>query len=162
MKQNNSFSDNGFTLGMALTDFFPVALFCIGGMVLFRQLHNGLFFAGVLLSTLAGLCKAGWKLIISSSGRDIPLLPRLFHYLMPSGFVLMLFSVPFALSSWNILLGSLLRMPALIFVILGCIGMAMMMLFAVRLDRKKASSNWIEQLTNTVAQICFVLALLLA
>lgn len=162
MKQPETAASSGFTLSLALVDFLPVILFCLGGALVLGRLHSALFGVGVLLCTLAGLCKSGWKLVLSLTNRDFTLLTKLFHVLLPFGFALILLSVPFTLSAWSLLFRQLLVLPSLVFLILGSTGMALMGLFAVKLDGKKASSNWIEQLTNTAAQACFVLALWLA
>jgi hypothetical protein len=161
MKQNKSLYGNGFTVGMALMDFIPTALFFVGGILAFKQIYSPIFFSGIVITTLAGLFKASWKLIFSLSHRDIQILTKLFHILMPCGFILILLSIPFTPNTWNTLLKEIITMPSLIFVILGCIGMAMMILFAVKLDGKKARSNWIEQSTNAIAQSFFVIALML-
>jgi len=39
--------------------------------------------------------------------------------------------------------------------------MIMMIVFAVKLDRSNVKSNWIEQITNGIAQGCFFVGLLL-
>ena len=41
---------------------------------------------------------------------------------------------------------------ALIFFAVGVIGMVLMGVFAAKLDSADVRSNWIEQLTNTIAQ----------
>lgn len=40
------------------------------------------------------------------------------------------------------------------------IGMIMMSIFACKLDSTKLRSNWIEQITNAIAQGCFLLGVL--
>jgi hypothetical protein len=162
MKQSSPASYAGFTLSMALTDTLPVILFCVGGALAFRRLQSPLFALGVLLSTAAGAFKAGWKLILALSRRDVTLLPRLFHILMPCGFALMILSIPASFAAWHTLFGSLLAMPSILFAGLGCAGMLLMAVFAAKLDGKNARDNWVEQLTNTTAQALFVIALLLA
>lgn len=151
-----------FSTAMALTDLLPVGLFCAGGAVAFTRLQSVPFGAGVLLAALAGVCKAGWKLVAAFRHRDVPLLRRLFRVLMPCGFLAMILSVPLAPAAWLALAAAAVRLPALIFLLAGCAGMVLMCVFAVKLDRADPQANWTEQLTNTAAQAMFLIALLLA
>jgi hypothetical protein len=89
-------------------------------------------------------------------------LPKLFRVLMPVGFVLMLLSVFLSAAAWGALVRSLLAMPSLVFLLLGCAGILLMTVFAFRLDKNDPRSNWLEQFTNAAAQAMFLLALLLA
>ncbi len=160
--QKNHSPYEGFTLGMALTDTLPVALFCIGGAVAAARLQSPLFALGILLSTAGGGCKAGWKFVLALQRRDLPPLQKLFRILMPAGFAAMLLSIPFSPAAWGALWRGLLAPPALLFLLAGCAGMAAMTVFSVKADRRSARANWTEQWTNTAAQACFLLALLLA
>lgn len=141
MKNKKSASAGGFTLGMALTDFLPVLFFGVSGAAAFSRLRSPLFGLGALLAVQAGCCKAGWKLAAAVRRKEIPLLTRLFHLLMPCGFALMLLSVPISLPEWSSLARDLLTMPSLGFAAAGCAGMAVMAVFAVRLDGRSIRAN---------------------
>ena len=52
-------------------------------------------------------------------------------------------------------------MPASLFFIVGLVLMALMIVFAFTLDSKNVKANWIEQITNGVAQIAFFVGLLI-
>lgn len=161
MKSKGGAPVEGVSVAMSLVDMLPVILFCAGGIVIFLRLGSFILLAGVIVCTAAGLCKAVWKLILALKKRDAAVLVKFFRVLMPCGFALIALSIPFAHAAWKALLISLFTLPALIFTIAGCAGMALMTVFAFALDGSKASSNWTEQLTNTVSQALFLTALLL-
>jgi hypothetical protein len=152
----------GFDLRMALVDAVPVLLFLAGGILLFCKLGSPVFLAGALFSTAAGACKVAWKFVLALRKKDAAVLPKLFRVLMPTGFVLMLLSVFLSAAAWGALVSSLLAMPSLVFLLLGCAGILLMTVFAFRLDKNDPRSNWLEQFTNAAAQAMFLLALLLA
>ena len=54
-----------------------------------------------------------------------------------------------------------MSMPSLIFFVIGILGMVLMMVFAAKLDSSDVKANWIEQLTNGIAQAAFFVGLLL-
>jgi len=162
MRTENTSAYPGFTLGMAAVDTIPVVLFAAGSLAAWLWLRSPLFGAGALLCTIAGACKAAWKFVLALRRHDLPLLQKLFRLLMPAGFVLMGASIPFAPAAWARLARALLVMPSLLCWLLGCAGIALMVVFAVCANRHSARANWIEQLTNIAAQGFFLLALLLA
>jgi hypothetical protein len=162
IEQKNRSCYEGFTLGMAAVDTIPVILFAAGGAVAAARLQSILLLTGILLSTAAGACKAGWKFVLALQRRDIPLLQKLFHILMPCGFALILLSIPFSRPAWKSLLQGLLQMPSLAYLLPGFAGLLLMTFWAVRGDRRSARANWTEQFTNIMIQGLFLTALLLA
>jgi hypothetical protein len=162
MEQKNKFPYEGFTLGMAAVDTVPVVLFAAGGAIAAGRLQSVWFVLGVVLCTAAGGCKAGWKYVLALRRQDVPLLQRMFRVLMPSGFGLMLFSVPFAPTAWGGLARALVSMPSLACLLPGCAGIALMVWFGTGEKHENACANWAEQWTNIAAQGFFLLALLLA
>ena len=67
-----------FTIEMALVDYIPVAFFAIAAFILMRDLYNKMtklsflvFALGVSAVTVAGACKATWKLLYAASGSDL-------------------------------------------------------------------------------------------
>lgn len=159
-KEKASYED--FTLGMAVVDTIPVVLFAVAGGVAAARLQSPLFVLGIVLSTAAGGCKAGWKYALALKRRDIPVMQKLFRILMPAGFALMLLSVPFAFSPWAGLVHGLLQLPALACLLLGCAGLVVMITLAAKADMRNGRTNWTEELINIASQGLFLLALLLA
>lgn len=84
-----------FTVEMALVDYIPVAFFAIASIILMRDLFskmsklNFLIFAlGVSGVTVAGACKATWKLLIAATETNIPFLNDMFFPTQSIGFLL--------------------------------------------------------------------------
>ena len=80
---------------MAIVDFFPVALFLAGALVLQRDLYHemskgafALFSAGTITIFMAGLFKASWKLLYALSVCDFEPLNKCFFPMQTTGFVL--------------------------------------------------------------------------
>ena len=73
---------------------------------------------------------------------------------MPIGFVLMLLAVILNRSAIDLpaVFAAIVSLPSVIFFAVGLIGMVLMGVFAAKLDSADVRSNWIEQLTNAVAQ----------
>ncbi len=73
---------------------------------------------------------------------------------MPVGFLLMLLSVIFNLKAINlsVILAAVVSIPSVVFFAIGIIGMVLMGIFASKLDSSDVRSNWIEQITNALAQ----------
>ncbi len=63
--------------------------------------------------------------------------------------------------TWHALFVSLTAMPSVLFFIIGICGMILMFIFGAKLDKTDVKSNWIEQCTNLVAQLCFLLEIIL-
>ena len=83
--------------------------------------------------------------------------------LMPAGFLLMLTSL-FANAdklSLHAIRQAVTSFPSVIFFAAGLLGMVLMTIFAFVLDSADPRANWIEQLTNGVAQAAFFIGLLL-
>ena len=83
--------------------------------------------------------------------------------LMPAGFLLMLTSL-FANAdkvSFRSICQAVTSFPSVIFFAAGLLGMILMTVFAFVLDSADPRANWIEQLTNGVAQTAFFIGLLL-
>lgn len=73
---------------------------------------------------------------------------------MPIGFVLMIIAVILNRSAIDIsnVFAAIISLPSVLFFAVGAIGMVLMGVFAAKLDSADVRSNWIEQLTNAVAQ----------
>ena len=166
MKKNNTLKKDtvpeGFTLSMALMDTLPVLFFGGSMFTVCTMFHSRLFLIGSLLVLAGGLGKALWKLIIALHHKNIWFLNRQMRYVMPAGGILILLSLitdhdQISLSGmWK----ALISMPALIFFLIGFIGILMMIYFAGHLDSGNAKANWYEQGTNAIAQLSIFLGLL--
>ena len=99
-----------------------------------------------------------WKIIIAATRKDIAILNRQMRFVMPSGFLLIIIGVIMGVGSIDVssLLVKITSFPSILFFVVTIIGMALMMVFAFKLDGTKRSSNWIEQITNAIAQGCLL------
>lgn len=81
---------------------------------------------------------------------------------MPVGFSAMIVSVLLNLKAikLSVILSAVTSMPSFVFFIIGILCMVLMGIFAAKLDSADARSNWIEQLTNTVAQASIFIGIL--
>lgn len=153
----------GFTLTLALVDALPVLFFCASMMVIGRLFSSLLFLIGAMLCFIAGAAKVLWKVIVVLKRKNIWFLFLQMRILMPIGFCLMLISLIVKRSEISLAgIGSaFMSMPSLIFFVIGILGMVLMMVFAVKLDSSDVKANWLEQLTNGIAQAAFFVGLLL-
>lgn len=143
-----------FTLPLAVVDALPVLFF--GGSVILIGLlfKNILFILGAVLCFWAGAAKVLWKIIVVLKKKNIWFLFMQMRIVMPLGFVLMLLAVILYRNSISLpaVFAAVLSFPSVIFFAVGLLGMALMGVFAAKLDSADVRSNWIEQLTNTFAQ----------
>lgn len=153
----------GFTLGLAIVDAIPVLEFCASTIVVALRFQSVLFVVGAVCSALAGCGKVLWKIILACAKRNVSWLNKQFRYLMGAGFVLMLVAVLVNLGSLQ--LGAIMRrvfaFPAVVFFALGVAGMVAMGVMGAKLDKNVARNNWIEQITNAVAQGMFLVGIIL-
>lgn len=152
----------GFTLGLALFDGVPVALFCLSTLVLGGRLGSPAFVAGAVLAFAAGLGKVCWKLLLALGRGDHPLLSRQLRYLMPLGFALMATGIATKMAVLALVAGRLLSLPSCPLFALWPACMLAMVRFARHRDQLDARSNWVEQATNSLGQAALLAALLLA
>ena len=153
-----------FPLSLALFDALPVLFFCISMILIGVKYKNTVFMVGAVLCTLAGVGKVVWKIIIAGTRKDIVILNRQMRVIMPIGFLCIIIGVVMGAAAGRIdtsaLMAAILSFPSALFFIITIIGMVCMMVFAVKLDSTKLSSNWIEQITNAIAQGCLLLGIL--
>ena len=81
---------------------------------------------------------------------------------MPVGFVLMLLAVILNRNAidFSAVFAAVVSLPSVIFFAVGVIGMVLMGVFAAKLDSADVRSNWIEQLTNAIAQAAIFMGIL--
>lgn len=163
MKVNKESIPQDFNLSLAIVDTIPVLLFGGSTILISLMFNSKLFLVGSLLCLFAGLSKVIWKIIVATKKKNIWFLFVQMRITMPIGLLLMIIS--FIINKHNInidvLLINLLSFPVNIFFIFGIIGMIMMLMFAFTLDGNKVKNNWIEQITNLIAQLCFFIGLLI-
>ena len=152
-----------FPLSLALFDALPVIFFSAAMILIAVNYNNILFVIGAIICTLAGVGKVVWKIIIAGTRKDIVLLNRQLRVTMPTGFILMIIGIIIKAGSINMhgLLASILSFPAVCFFSVTVLEMILMMIFAFKLDGTKLSSNWIEQITNAIAQGCLLIGILI-
>lgn len=150
-----------FPLSLALFDALPVIFFCCGVLTIGMKYRNPVFLIGSVCCSLAGAGKVLWKVIIAGSKRDITWLNRQMRIVMPVGFLLILIGIFTGGIRIAVLKSLIFSLPAGIFFGIAVLGMICMSIFAFMLDDTKVWSNWIEQITNAVAQGCFLIGVLL-
>lgn len=165
MDETNKIENNQAQLeasfGMALVDALPVICFSISIALIASMYHSAVFLVGALLCIIAGLGKVLWKLILAAAHKDIQLLYRQFHYLMPGGFVLILLSLIISRPSWSELWKNISSFPCNILFLLAIVGFVVMGILGAKMDSTCKRANWIEQLVNLAAQLCILLGVLM-
>jgi len=152
-----------FSLSLVLVDLLPVLFFGGSCVLIGRMFGSTLFIIGALLCVAAGLCKVLWKLVVVLLQKNIKLLFMQMRITMPIGFAIIIVSLIIGRSRLSVsgILSGLCSFPSCILFALGALGMVLMVFFAAKLDSSDAKANWIEQLTNAAAQLCFFAGLLL-
>ena len=143
-----------FTLSLALVDAIPVL--CFGGSMILIGLLFGrpLFLMGAALCFWAGAAKVLWKILVVTKKKNIWWLFLQMRIAMPLGFAMMLLAVILNRNAIDLsaALAAVISLPSVLFFAVGVIGMVMMGVFAAKLDSADVRANWIEQLTNAIAQ----------
>ena len=157
----NTIPEN-FTLSLALVDALPV-LFFGGSMILIGLLFgNPLFLIGATLCFWAGAAKVLWKIIVVTKKKNIWWMFLQMRIVMPAGFVLMILAVILNRNAINLsaVFAAIVSLPSVLCFAVGVIAMVLMGVFAAKLDSADVRSNWIEQLTNGVAQAAIFMGIL--
>jgi hypothetical protein len=166
MKNNAADSQTvlkGFTVKLAAMDALPVLFFSGSATILSIRFPSVLFRIGALQVILAGALKVSWKFIIALARRNIIFLNRQMRCIMPAGFLLIVLALIIDKMKWSpdVLASKVVSFPSIIFFIAGTAGMVCMSAYARIFSGTDARANWIEQWTNTVAQACIFLGVLL-
>ena len=152
---------DGFTIPLALVDAIPVLFFAVNIIVLgMKAGFSWLSILGGLLCFLGGGIKVLWKIIVAAKQKNIWWMFIQMRYTMPIGFLLIILGCivdRHALAAAFFGIGA----ASIVFFVLWFAGMCLMGVFAKKLDNADPKSNWIEQGTNAVSQICLLIALLL-
>lgn len=152
----------GFTLTLAIEDAVPVVLFCLATIALGRALASPLFVAGASIAFAAGALKVAWKLVLALAHRNISILSRQMRFLMPLGFLVMLAGLILRHEAAGALLWHMIQLLSLPFTLAWAALICLMVRFARTKDQLDPKSNWKEQGTNSLAQLAFLVAVLLA
>ena len=160
--KNNKNKYENFPIGLALFDALPVIFFSAAMIIIAMNFKVALFVAGAICSAAAGLGKVIWKIIIAATGKDIHILNIQLRALMPAGFLLMIAGMIMGMNgkAWQALGAAITGFPQIIFFGITFIGMILMGVFGAKLDSTKVKSNWIEQITNAIAQGCLLIGVL--
>lgn len=151
----------GFSVALTLVDLVPVVLFGLSAVRVGSLLHSGLFVAGAVVCLVSGVVKVLWKGIAAVAKRNIwPMFVQM-RVLMPAGFALIVSALIVNRTKLNgaAILAGVTGFPACVFFGLGVLGMALMTVFAFRLDSSDPRANWVEQITNGIAQLCILIGL---
>lgn len=152
----------GFTVGLALLDYVPVAAFGAAMMLAGGAMDIPVFSVGAALSFLAGLMKASWKLILGLTKKDVKWLNRPFVPMQSTGTLIMLAGVVTRLFRGGFPgFPALLGMPQLVFFVLwlGFMG-AMVWYRKKRFRHDDAKCNWTAEIINSLAQCSLLLGVL--
>lgn len=163
MKMNKNVIPNDFDISLALVDSLPVLFFTVSMIIISVIFKSKLFLIGSLLMLFAGICKVLWKIIVATKRKNIWFLFIQMRITMPLGLLLIVASLIInrSLINLSIVLNNLLSLPQITFFIIGVIGMIMMIVFGFTLDGTKKKNNWIEQITNLISQLCFLIGIII-
>lgn len=161
-KMTKDIIPDDFTLSLAIVDAIPVLFFCASMVVVGILFKSVLFVIGAAMTLFAGTVKVIWKIIVVQKRKNIWWMFLQMRILMPIGMLLMLLSVIINHSRINMstLFVAVTSMPSLVFFIVGLIGMILMTIFMFKLDSSDVKSNWIEQITNGIAQVSIFIGIL--
>ena len=152
----------GFNVKLALLDYVPVAAFGIGVALIGTRLGSPLFITGALVSLLAGIFKATWKLILGLSRKDIKWLNKPFVPMQAAGWLIMILGVVLNIKSISgaSLLAAITALPQLIFFIAWIALLYTMSWYRKnKFKRDDAHTNWVAEIINSCCQLAFLLGI---
>ncbi len=155
----------GFTVALALVDGIPVLLFGGSMILVASKFGHPLFIAGAVISTLAGVCKVAWKLVLGICKKDLKWLNKSFVPMQAAGFLLMLVSFLLGMGriDWPAVMQGVTGFPGVLF-FAGWLGLMGFMGWyrKNKFRNDDAKANWLAQIINCVGQACLLLGILLA
>ena len=149
------------TPSMTIMDALPVLFFGACAVFVALMFRSVLFCIGAGLCVLAGLGKVTWKFIKAVSRKDVRLLFVQMRFLMPAGFLLMIISLFADHVDFSAVWKNITGFPCWILFAAGCAGMLAMIIFALTADPGNARANWAEQAVNAMAQLFFLLGVII-
>ena len=156
----NKVPDN-FTIQLAFVDALPVLFFGMNCILLGQKCSSHLFTIGAILCLAGGAGKVLWKIIVALKKKNVWFLFVQMRIVMPIGFILMILGFFLSNCTFTNLWQGFIHFPSIIFYLLGIFGMGLMGYFATHLDNSDLKSNWIEQITNGISQICIFIGLII-
>lgn len=162
VKMTKDIVPEDFTMGLALVDAIPVLFFCATMVLVGILFQNVFFLLGASMVLFAGAVKVLWKVIVVKKKRNIWWMFLQMRILMPIGMVLMIASciMDFGRINGHAVWAAVSSMPSALCFLIGIIGMILMTIFAFTLDSSDLRSNWIEQITNGIAQAAIFLGVM--
>lgn len=153
----------GFSVNLALVDFLPVLFFGGTSILLGLILKNTVVVIAAAVTFLSGFIKVLWKIIVATEKKNVWWMFLQMRIIMPLSMIALIAGIAFSIISGKSgdLGGRLFLMPQSVLFIMGILGMCLMGIFASRLDSADPKSNWIEQITNSLAQGCIFAGMLL-
>ncbi len=149
------------SIGMAIVDALPVVCFS-ASMILVAQMYQSIIFMiGAILCVVAGLGKVLWKFILAITQKDVSILYRQFHFLMPAGFILMIISLVVKRPSWSVIWVNVSSFPCNISFLIAIVAFVIMGILGAKMDSSDKKANWIEQIVNLVAEVCILIAVII-
>lgn len=162
-KMTKDIIPEGFSLGLALVDSLPVIFFAGSMFLIGQRFSSNFFMLGAVLCLIGGAGKVLWKVIVVLKRKNVwPLFVQM-RFLMPIGFLLMICSLIANADriSFDGIIKACTGFPTIVCFAAGIAGIVLMTVFAMFLDSSDVKANWIEQLTNGLAQGAFFLGILL-
>ena len=148
----------GFTISLALVDFIPVFFFLFTILLFSMKTYfNYFIMTGNIICFVSGIIKVIWKLIVVLKKKNVWWMFQQMRIGLPIGFTLIMMGLIFG---WKHFSNTFYNASfySRIFFTLWIIGMSLMSFFAVKLDPADPKANWIEQITNSIAQSFLCLA----
>lgn len=161
-KISKSSIPENFTVALFLVDLLPVLFFSGSILLLSVLLHSPIITIGGLFCFLSGFIKVLWKMIVAKKHKNIWWMFLQMRIVMPFGFIILIIGMILSIVNGKDLsfFQNIVKMPSLLFLIIGALGMILMMVFSFTLDSEDVKSNWIEQVTNAFFQGSIFLSLL--
>ena len=161
---NKDIVPQDYTMKLALFDAVPVILFGASSIIMFRMTSSLLVLLGGIICFIAGMLKVLWKILVVVKQKNVWFLFEQMRIFMPLGFCVMFLGCVIGFftgkaARFFYVMSQPLPILFWLFSVAGIIGMIMC---AKRLDSVKASSNWIEETCNTLAQGSFLIAMHMA
>ena len=151
----------GFTLSLAIVDAIPVLLFAVAIVILgIKANFSPLIMLGGFIIFLAGAIKVLWKVIVATKQKNVFWMYKQMGPAMGVGFLLLIIGCIVSRAALKAAFAGI-GVVSIVFFVLWFVCMCLMGVFASKLDSSDPKSNWIEQCTNGVGELCLCLALAL-
>ena len=151
----------GFTLSLAIVDAIPVLLFAVAIIILgIKADFSPLIMLGGFLCFLGGAIKVLWKVIVATKQKNVFWMYKQMGPVMGIGFLLLIIGCIVSRAALKAAFAGI-GVASIVLFVLWFVCMGLMGVFAAKLDSSDPKSNWIEQGTNGVGELCLCLALAL-